>query len=146
MNENEENKKNLRKILVEDASASNDGPSDNKIPDDLSDEEMIDLFVEGLMEEKGIEPGDEPYKSDIFVDLKKQLMSEIDRSLIAELPDDKLDEFNKKVESGEQIDPAAVAQAVTDAKLDVSKIVLGTMARFKELYLNGGEAGEDGGE
>lgn len=101
----------------------------------LTDEESINLFVEGLMEEKGIELGDEPYKNDIFIDIKNRLLKEIDRSLISELPDEKLNEFNAKVEKGEQIDPNELAKAIADAGLDIEKIVAITMAKFRDLYL-----------
>ena len=109
----------------------------------LTDDEAINLFVEGLMEEKGIELGDEPYKSDIFVDLKNRLLVEIDRSLISALPDEKLDMFNAKVEKGEQIDPKEMATAIADSKIDVEKVVAITMARFRDLYLGSDDLNKD---
>ena len=106
----------------------------------LTDDKTIDLFIVGLMDEKGISYGDEPYKSDIFNDLKTRLMTELDRSLVAALPDDKLDEFSKTVAKDGKIDPNVVAKAVVDAGVNVEEVAGTTMAKFREIYLN--EAGE----
>ncbi len=101
----------------------------------LSDEQTINLFIIGIMDEKGISYGDEPYKSDIFQELKTRLMTELDRSLVAALPDDKLDEFSKIVARDGKIDPDTVAKAVVDAGVDTEKVVGETMAKFREIYL-----------
>ncbi len=101
----------------------------------LSDEQTINLFIIGIMDEKGISYGDEPYKSDVFQDLKNRLMTELDRSLVAALPDDKLDEFSKIVAKDGKIDPDTVAKAVVDAGVDTEKVIGETMAKFREIYL-----------
>lgn len=101
----------------------------------LTDDQTINLFIIGLMDEKGIQYGDEPYKSDIFQELKTRLLTELDRSLVAALPDDKLDEFSKVVAQDGKIDPDVVAKAVLDAGVDVEKVAGETMAKFKDIYL-----------
>ena len=107
----------------------------NEIPNNLSDEEIIDYFIEGLMEEKGVDAPTEEIREDMKADLKNQLMQQIDRSLIAELPDEKLDELNRAVSTNGQLDPKVVADAISEAGLDVSEITAGTMQRFREIYL-----------
>ncbi|MBQ3309219.1 hypothetical protein IJG78_00920 [Candidatus Saccharibacteria bacterium] len=102
---------------------------------DLTDDKTIDLFIEGIMEEKGISSESEELKQDIFADLKTRLLEEIDRSLVAALPDEKLDELSKIVASEGQVAPETVGKMVEEAKLDVEEIVGVTMARFRELYL-----------
>lgn len=102
---------------------------------DLSDEETIDLFVEGIMEEKGVNAPTEEIRQDLKNDLKNQLLQEIDRSLIAELPDDKLEELNRIVVANGQVDPEVIAKMIQDANLDVTDIVGTTMVRFREIYL-----------
>ena len=108
----------------------------------LTDEETINLFVEGLMDEKGIKPESEQMRKDIFDDLKTKLMTELDRSLVSALPDDKLEEFSKEAEEKGQLDPEAVAKAIDEAGVDVSEVMGVTMAKFRELYL--GEDAEGG--
>lgn len=108
----------------------------------LTDDQTINLFIVGLMDERGIQYGDEPYKSDIFQELKTRLLTELDRSLVAALPDDKLDEFSKVVAQDGKIDPDVVAKAVVDTGVDVEKVAGETMAKFKEIYLGEDTAAE----
>ena len=109
------------------------------ILNDLTDEETIDLFVEAIMDEKGVNAPTEEIKEDIKKDLKNQLLQEIDRSLIMELPEDKLEELNRMATANGQIDPNVIANMIKDASLDVTEIVGTTMARFREIYLNGAD-------
>ena len=108
----------------------------------LTDEETINLFVEGLMDEKGIKPESEQMRKDIFDDLKTKLMTELDRSLVSALPDDKLEEFSEEAEEKGQLDPEVVAKAIEEAGVDVGEVAGVTMAKFRELYL--GENQESG--
>ena len=102
---------------------------------DLTDDEAIDLFIYGMMEEKGTAIGSDQVQATVFKDLKNQLLQEIDRSLIAELPDDKIDELNKMAIEKGQIDPNLIADMIEEANLDAAEIIGGTMAKFREIYL-----------
>ena len=116
----------------------NDNTNDAKAKEllaSLTDEESINLFIEGLMEKKGIDSTSEELKHDIFMDLKTRLMEEIDRSLVAELPDEKLEELSAKAEKDGKLDPEEVANAINEANLNVEEIVGGTMAKFMDIYL-----------
>lgn len=110
----------------------------------LSSDEGINLFIEGLMEEKGIEATSEELRKDIFTDLKARLMEEIDRSLVAALPDEKLDELSKMVASDGKIEPEVIGKMVEEAGIDVDEVIGVTMAKFRDLYL--GEEAEDEAE
>lgn len=114
----------------------------------LTDEESINLFVEGLMDEKGINATSEELKNDIFMDLKTRLLEEIDRSLVAELPEDKLDELAKMAAKDGKIEPEIIAKMVEEANLNVEEITGVTMAKFRDLYLGKEENGavENGAE
>ena len=105
------------------------------ILNDLSDEETIDLFIEGIMEEKGVSAPTAEIEEDAKNELKDQLLREIDRSLIAELPDDKLEELNRMATANGQIEPDVIAKMVEESNLDITDIVGTTMARFREIYL-----------
>lgn len=102
---------------------------------DLSDEETIDLFIEGIMDEKGVNAPTEEIYQDLKNDLKNQLLQQIDRSLITELPDEKLDELNRMAAANGQIDPEVIAKMIEEANLDITDIVGNTMLRFREIYL-----------
>lgn len=112
----------------------------------LTDDQAINLFIVGLMDEKGIEYGDEPYKAEIFKELKNKLLVELDRSLVSELPEEKLAELSKIVADNGKIDPEIVAKAVVEAGVDVEKVTGETMYKFRELYLGGNDAAEEGTE
>ena len=103
--------------------------------DNLSDDEVIDYFVRGIMQEKGIDAPTPEIKQDVFENLKADLLEQIDRSLIAELPDNKLDELNNMATQDGKIDPAIVAKMIEEANLNVSEITGATMARFRDIYL-----------
>ena len=112
------------------------------VPVDLTDEQTIDLFIEGLIEEKGLKSDSEELKKDVFSDLKTRLMEEIDRSLIAELPDEKLDELSKEAAKNGKLDAEVVAKAVEEAGIDVEEVMGMTMAKFKDIYLGNKSSGD----
>lgn len=115
--------------------SSDDKAISDKELDDLTNEEVIDLFIRGIMEEKGVTAPTPEIGQSIFEDLRTQLLEQIDRSLIAELPDDKLEELNKLALEKGQIDPQLIAKMVEEAHLDVAEITGITMERFREIYL-----------
>lgn len=114
----------------------------------LTDDESINLFIEGLMEKKGLESTSQELKQDIFLDLKTRLLEEIDRSIIAELPDEKLEELAKIAAKDGKIEPEVIGEMVKEANLDVDEIAGVTMAKFSDLYLGSeeGDAIENGAE
>ena len=87
------------------------------------------------MEEKHVDAPTDEIRQSIHDDLKNKLLAEIDRSLVAELPDDKLEELNRTAAASGQLDPNTVADAIEAAGLDVAEITAITMERFRELYL-----------
>lgn len=107
----------------------------------LTDDEVIDLFIDGIIEEKGIKAPTDEIRQAHHDELKNQLVTEIERSLVGELPDEKLDELNQKVSADGKLDPAVVVEAIKEANLDTTDIIGVTMERFRELYL--GQAKND---
>ena len=116
--------------------------NDDQALENLSDEQVIDLFVRGIMHEKGTDVGSEEMQEGIYNDLKNDLLKEIDRSLIAELPDDKLEEFSRMATENGQVDPNALAQAIADAGINVNEVTAGTMQKFREIYLGEQDSNE----
>lgn len=109
---------------------------DNNPAANMSNDEIFDAFVEGLMAEKDIDAPTDEIHQKIHDEVKTQLLTEIDRSLIAELPDEKLNELNAAAEAGGGVlDPQIVAAAIEEAGLDAVEIAGVTMQRFRNLYL-----------
>lgn len=119
-----------------DKANTNDNQADDAI--DLTDEQTIDLFIEGLLNEKGVVPEGEQAHQDMFLDLKTRLLEQIDRSLVAALPDDKLEELSKIVAKDGEVAPEKVSEMVVEAGVNVDDVVGATMANFREVYLNNG--------
>ena len=118
------------------------GNNTNQVPSDentqnISDDELMDLFIDGLMAQKGIDPPTEEIQKALHDDLKAQLLNEIDRSLVSALPDDKLTELYQKAEaSGGNLDPQEVAAAIEAANVDTTEVIGATMQQFGKLYLH----------
>ena len=109
---------------------------DNNPTPNLSTDEVMDLFIEGIMAEKGVDAPTEEIEKSIHDELKTKLLTEIDRSLVGELPDDKLNELYAQAEAnGGTIDPELIADAIEQAGLDTVEITGVTMKRFRNLYL-----------
>ena len=68
-----------------------------------------------------------------------RLMTQIDTAMINALPEDKLNEFNQRINDPDFTNDDAT-QFFVDAGLDVQKIALQTMIEFRMLYLGGDEA------
>ena len=113
------------------------GNNEQKMLDNLTSAEAIDVFIWGIMDEKGVGGGDPEVLQGVHDELRDQLMTQIDRSLVAELPDDKLEEFNKMAEEQGKINPDDLAKAIADADIDIETITANTMDKFREIYLHG---------
>lgn len=108
----------------------------NPVTQNLSDDQVIDLFIEGLMTEKGVDAPTDEIRATVHADLKNQLLTELDRALVSALPEDKLAELSQTAENNEgALDPNLVADAIASANLDTVEIIGTTMKRFGETYL-----------
>ena len=102
----------------------------------MSDDEAINLFIEGLIAEKGVDAPTEEIHQAVHADLKTQLMAELDRALVSALPDDKLEELYKITESSDKaVDPNLVAQYISDSGVDATSVIGNTIKQFGEAYL-----------
>lgn len=94
----------------------------------------FEQFVSGMLDSKGWSSRvDEDGRKQLEEDLKTRLMDQIDRAVIEELPEDKVDGLNElfdKEASDEEIQAYIAASGV-----DVQGVTLRTMLRFRELYL-----------
>ena len=71
-------------------------------------------------------------------EIKDELVQQINRAILMELPDEKLDEIDQKMEAGE-MNPEDLQQFVQDSGVDVAKITTETMLYFKAFYLGNGD-------
>lgn len=102
--------------------------------------EQVSQFMDSLLEEKGITDLDDETRETLKRDMIERLMAQIDTALINALPEDKLTEFNERINDPDFSNDDAT-QFFVDAGLDVQRIALQTMIEFRMLYI-GGDAQE----
>lgn len=97
----------------------------------------LDSFIEGLINDKNIEGLTPEGRKQIANEIKDELVRQINHAILMELPDDKLDEIDQKLESGE-IKPEELQAIVQDSGVNIAKITTETMLYFKAFYLGSG--------
>lgn len=114
----------------------NNLPEDAELPEDvlenLTQEQIIAIYVEKMIADKGIEPTDELRK-----DLREKLSDEITKALILAMPDYLVNQLNDELDGG--ADDEKIAKAIDESGIDVETITEQTMNAFHENYLNGEE-------
>lgn len=106
--------------------------------DKMDEGEVMDLFVEQLIEDKGLENLNDKLRAEVHADLKERLIYQITRALIASLPEAeyaKLEaEMKDETATGEMIN-----ELIGSGKVDADRITQEVMMKFREVYLNNGE-------
>ena len=102
---------------------------------DKSEDEMMDIFVEKMITDKGFGDLPEETKAKFRTEIKDNLITRINEAIVAALPDEKLAELDELFETGE-----ATAEKINDliekSGIDMSEPIQRTMLDFREAYLN----------
>ncbi len=96
----------------------------------MSQDQLIDLFIEELMLEKCIKASDVE-KNNLSDKLKDAVMTEI----LMSLPDYLVNRINEGFENGSATDEL-FDQAVEESGIDANKIAEKVMIKFRDDYLN----------
>ena len=96
----------------------------------MSQDQLIDLFIEELMLEKGIKASDVE-KNNLSDKLKDAVMTVI----LMSLPDYLVNRINEGFENGSATDEL-FDQAVEESGIDANKIAEKVMIKFRDDYLN----------
>ena len=99
----------------------------------LTQDQLIDLFVDNLVEEKGLNIS-ETEKQQIADDLKDAVMTEI----LMSLPDYLVNKINDSFENGTASEEM-IESVVEESGIDASKIAEKVMIKFRDDYLNNKE-------
>ena len=99
----------------------------------LTQDQLIDLFVNNLVEEKG-QKISETEKQQIADDLKDAVMTEI----LMSLPDYLVNKINDSFENGTASEEM-IESVVEESGIDASKIAEKVMIKFRDDYLNNKE-------
>ena len=110
-------------------------PADGASNDDLTGDEAIDLYINNLMTEKGDHFDTEAERQEAFDNLKNDLLRDMDRVLIASLPDEKLNQLNGMALRDGQIPAELIADMLTEENIDTTSLITEVMAQFRDIYL-----------
>ena len=103
--------------------------------ENMSNDELLGLFAEQMMVDKGLR---DEVDADVFAvlkdDLKDRLAMQINRAILVQLPDDKLEQLDQDLDS-DAIDAESFEKMVTDAGVDIEKTTQDVMMAFRNTYL-----------
>ncbi len=107
-----------------------------EIPDEifqsLTQDELIKVYIEQLIHDKGVEPND-----GLRAELRKKMENAILEDLVAELPDIYIDQLNNKIDAGAKMEE--IDQLLEDSGIDINGITERAMKKFREKELGNEE-------
>ena len=103
----------------------------------MSEDEILNVFAEGLLMEKGLGEMEPEIKDELREDLVQRLTAQINQAVINALPEEKMRELNTLLESGEA-SGEKINQIVASAGIDTDTIVSEAMQTFRGVYLGEG--------
>ncbi len=99
----------------------------------------FDTFIKEMLSAKQWNTAvDEDVRAQLEDDLKNRLMDQIDRAVVEAMPEEKVDGLNELLDAEAPEDQ--VQQYIAQSGVDVQRVTLETMLRFRELYLGATEA------
>lgn len=108
-------------------------PEDTEIPDEilneLTQDQMLAVFVEQMISDKGVVVTDE-----LRLNLYQKLSDEITKNMILAMPDYLVEKLNKDIEQG--ANEEVIEKAIDESGIDVETITEQTMTKFRKKYLN----------
>ncbi len=97
-------------------------------------QDELDKFIEDILVAKNLSGMSDEVKMQLISDLKARLLDQINRALIEALPDDKLDEFNLLLDSG-NVSDESLQQFIIQSGVNIQQVTAKTMLLFRDLYL-----------
>lgn len=94
----------------------------------------INQFINQILDEKKI-PGETPeVRAELVVDLRNQLMQQIDRAMINALSSDQVDELNQMLDDP-NVDDQKLQQFMAESGVDGQQVATRVMIEFRKAYL-----------
>ena len=118
---------------------NNNLTDEQKLLEQATDQELLDAFVEDMMTERGLKQLEETAFTALKEDLKQRLNFQINRAILVQLPDEKLDEIAKVIDS-EEPKAEEIDRILNEANVDVAETTRETMKIFREAYLGAEKA------
>jgi hypothetical protein len=97
-------------------------------------EDPFATFVKEMLDSKQwSEHVDDEVRAQLEQDLRTRLMDQIDRAIVEQIPEDKIDGLNELLDR--EVSEEEIQQYVAGSGVDTKQIALETMVRFRDLYL-----------
>ena len=97
-------------------------------------DDNFDRFVNSLIAEKDLKGLTPEGREQVAAELKNLIAEEVNRALLMELSDDKLDELDKRMNDG-PLSETEMQDFLLDSGVDVPKITTKTLMYFRSFYL-----------
>ncbi len=97
----------------------------------------LDVFINGILDDKKLSGLDDEVRAQLVYDLRQRLLDQINRAVVAELPEDILSQLDVAMDSAD-VSEEQVQRMIVDSGVDVKRITVESMLRFRDLYLGTG--------
>lgn len=108
----------------------------------MQEQDELDIFIDDILTAKNLSGVTDEVRKDLVADMKSRLLDQVNKGLIAALPEDKFDEFDRLLDD-ENVNEDQIQQFIVDSGVDVQKVTVNIMLRFRDLYLNPTEESEE---
>lgn len=100
----------------------------------MNEDQALDNFINDMLTDKDLSGVNDEARVYLVEDLKIRLLDQVNRSIIAEMSEEKGNEFSELLDK-ESVTDEQVQQFIADSGVDTQKIAARTMLAFRELYL-----------
>lgn len=104
----------------------------------MSNEEVIEVFIEGLIIDKGQENLPEEEKENLRDELYEKVEDFLSQALVNALPDGGVADLDNMIDAGD-VTPEKIKKLLDDAGVDSGAVIVNALVKFRELYLNPNE-------
>lgn len=98
----------------------------------------FDSFIDSLITEKNLRGITPEGRAQVAGELKETLIEQVNRAILNELPDEKLDELNDLLDKGD-MNESKMQDFLMNSGVDIPKVTTKTLLYFKAFYLGNGE-------
>lgn len=99
-------------------------------------EDNFDRFVNSLIKEKDLKGLTPEVREQVAAELKNLISEEVNRAILMELSDEKLDELDKLMDNG-PLSEAQMQEFLRTSGVDIPKVTTKTLMYFRSFYLGG---------
>lgn len=103
----------------------------------MSEDQLLDAYVEQMLIDKGLTNLEGEIRQQVHNDLKEKLTFEVNRAVLAALPEEQFEALNAQLEKGEA-GAEAIIEAVSKSGIDVDAVTEAAMTDFRRAFLEAG--------